>query len=122
MGSLNQRQEARLKRKIRIRIKTNGTQERPRLSVFRSARHIYAQIIDDITGRTLVSASSLEKTIKEQPKLESKIAMAVYVGKLVAQRAVESGIKKVVFDRNGFLYHGRVKAVSDGAREGGLDF
>ncbi|MDD2316024.1 MAG: 50S ribosomal protein L18 [Desulfobacterales bacterium] len=122
MGSLNQRQEARLKRKIRIRIKTSGTQERPRLSVFRSARHIYAQIIDDITGRTLVSASSLEKTIKEQPKLESKIAMAVYVGKLVAQRAVESGIKKVVFDRNGFLYHGRVKAVSDGAREGGLDF
>ncbi len=122
MGSLNQRQEARLKRKIRIRIKTNGTQERPRLSVFRSARHIYAQIIDDITGRTLVSASSLEKAIKEQPKLESKIAMAVYVGKLVAQRAVESGIKKVVFDRNGFLYHGRVKAVSDGAREGGLDF
>lgn len=122
MGSLNQRQEARLKRKIRIRIKTSGTQERPRLSVFRSARHIYAQIIDDITGRTLVSASSLEKPIKEQPKLESKIAMAVYVGKLVAQRAVESGIKKVVFDRNGFLYHGRVKAVSDGAREGGLDF
>jgi large subunit ribosomal protein L18 len=122
MGSLNQRQEARLKRKIRIRIKTSGTQERPRLSVFRSARHIYAQIIDDITGRTLVSASSLEKAIKEQPKLESKIAMAVYVGKLVAQRAVESGIKKVVFDRNGFLYHGRVKAVSDGAREGGLDF
>jgi large subunit ribosomal protein L18 len=122
MGSLNQRQEARLKRKIRIRIKTSGTQERPRLSVFRSARHIYAQIIDDITGRTLVSASSLEKAIKEQPKLESKIAMAVCVGKLVAQRAKESGIKKVVFDRNGFLYHGRVKAVSDGAREGGLDF
>jgi len=100
----------------------SGTQERPRLSVFRSARHIYAQIIDDITGRTLVSASSLEKGIKEQPKLESKIAMAVCVGKLVAQRAKESGIKKVVFDRNGFLYHGRVKAVSDGAREGGLDF
>jgi len=122
MGSQHQRQEARLKRKIRIRVKMSGTQERPRLSVFRSARHIYAQIIDDITGRTLVSASSLEKGIKEQPKLESKIAMAVCVGKLVAQRAKESGIKKVVFDRNGFLYHGRVKAVSDGAREGGLDF
>lgn len=122
MGSQHQRQEARLKRKIRIRVKMSGTQERPRLSVFRSARHIYAQIIDDITGRTLVSASSLEKAIKEQPKLESKIAMAVCVGKLVAQRAKESGIKKVVFDRNGFLYHGRVKAVSDGAREGGLDF
>jgi len=122
MGSQNQRQAARLKRKARIRIKMSGTQERPRLSVFRSARHIYAQIIDDITGRTLVSASSLDKAIKEQPRLESKIAMSVCVGKLVAQRAMESGIKKVVFDRNGFLYHGRVKAVSDGAREGGLDF
>jgi len=79
-------------------------------------------VIDDFLGKTLVSASSMEKLVKEQPKFESKIAMATYIGKLIAERAKENGISKVVFDRNGFLYHGRIKAVSDGAREGGLDF
>lgn len=122
MGSLNLKKKARLKRKVRIRKKISGFSERPRLTVFRSAKHIYVQVIDDFLGKTLVSASSTEKLVKEHPKFESKIAMAAYIGKLIAERAKENGISKVVFDRNGFLYHGRIKAVSDGAREGGLDF
>jgi large subunit ribosomal protein L18 len=122
MSSTNPRHLARTKRKARIRKKMIGTAERPRLSVFRSAKHVYAQIIDDRKGATLVTASSVEAGFKDQPKFESKIAAAGYIGKTVAQRALEKGIKKVVFDRNGFLYHGRVKAVSDGAREAGLDF
>lgn len=116
------KKEARLKRKKRIRKKITGTSERPRLSVFRSAKHIYAQIIDDIHGCTLASASSVEKSAKDNDTLESKIDMAKYIGKLVAERGLEKGVKQVVFDRNGFLYHGRVKAVSDGARDAGLDF
>jgi large subunit ribosomal protein L18 len=92
------------------------------MSVFRSAKHIYAQVIDDTKGKTLVSASSTEKTVKELPKFESKVALATQIGKLVAERALEAGIQKVVFDRNGFQYHGRVKAVSLGAREAGLTF
>lgn len=99
-----------------------GTDLRPRLSVFRSAKHIYAQVIDDTNGHTLAAASSVEKEVREHPKFENKKATAVYVGKLIAERALENGVKKVVFDRNGFLYHGRVKAVSDGAREAGLNF
>ena len=99
-----------------------GTPDRPRMSVFRSSRHIYAQIIDDTHSHTLVSVSSLEKAVKEQPKFEDKVSLAKYVGKLLGERAVEKGIQKVVFDRNGFLYHGRIKAVSIGAREAGLDF
>lgn len=83
---------------------------------------MYAQVIDDVSGTTLVAASSLEKTVKEQESLKGNVAMAQYIGKLVGERAVEKGIQKVVFDRNGFLYHGRVKAVSDGAREAGLKF
>lgn len=122
MGSLHLRKRSRLKRKKRIRKKIFGTQQRPRLSVFRSAKHIYAQIIDDTTGHTIVAASSLEQEVKSQPKFDNKVAMADYVGKLLGQRAVSKGVSKVVFDRNGFLYHGRVKAVSDGAREAGLDF
>ncbi len=122
MGSLNIRQKARLKRKKRIRKNLTGTSQRPRMSVFRSARHIYAQVIDDTAGTTLAAASSVEKTVKEQPKFDDKVALAKYVGKLLAERAVGQGIKKIVFDRNGFLYHGRVKALSDGAREAGLDF
>lgn len=113
---------ARAKRKTRIRKRITGTSERPRLTVFRSARHVYAQIVDDRGGSTLVAASSLEGAFKEQPKFDSKVAAAAFIGKLVAKRALEKGIKKVVFDRNGFLYHGRVKAISDGAREAGLDF
>ncbi len=122
MGSLNLRKKARLKRKKRIRKKISGTNEQPRLSVFRSSKHIYAQIIDDTKGHTLIAASSMGKRVIEQPKFENKIAMAKFVGKLLGKRATEKGINRVVFDRNGFLYHGRVKAVSDGAREAGLNF
>ncbi|MFZ1986614.1 MAG: 50S ribosomal protein L18 [Desulfatitalea sp.] len=122
MSATNPKEIARVKRKARIRKRMTGTPERPRLSVFRSAKHIYAQIIDDRGGSTLVTASSVEGAFKEQPKFATKVAAASFVGKLVAQRALEKGIKKVVFDRNGFLYHGRVKAISDGAREAGLDF
>jgi large subunit ribosomal protein L18 len=113
---------ARVRRKSRIRKKVMGTQDRPRLSVFRSARHIYAQIIDDTCGCTLVSASSQEKPLAASAAGKKKIDKAVMVGKLVAERAKAKGIAKVVFDRNGFLYHGRVKAVSAGAREAGLQF
>lgn len=122
MGTINKRSAARKQRKKRIRSRITGTSERPRLSVFRSAKHISAQIIDDINGCTLVSASSLDKSFSEQPKFENKVAAAVFIGKEVAARAKEKGIQRVVFDRNGFLYHGRIKAVSDGAREGGLEF
>jgi large subunit ribosomal protein L18 len=122
MGSSAARKQARIKRKKRIRKNIFGSKERLRLSVFRSSRYIYAQIIDDTCGDTIVAASSLEKAVKEQPKFDNKVAVANYVGKLLGERAVEKGLKKVVFDRNGFLYHGRVKAFSDGAREAGLDF
>jgi large subunit ribosomal protein L18 len=113
---------ARVRRKSRIRKKVWGTQERPRLSVFRSARHIYAQIIDDTCGCTLVAASSQEKSLAAAADSQKKVEKAVTVGRLVAERAKAKGIVKVVFDRNGFLYHGRVKAVSAGAREAGLQF
>jgi large subunit ribosomal protein L18 len=122
MGSLNLKKEARLKRQKRIRKKIRGTSARPRLTVFRSARHIYAQVIDDTSGRTLAAACSLEKTEKERTDSGRKSAVANRIGKLVAERAIANGVKCVVFDRNGFLYHGRVKAVSEGAREGGLEF
>ena len=122
MGSMNIRQHARLKRKKRIRKKIHGTPDRPRLSVFRSARHTYAQIIDDSQGRTLTTASTLDRQAKDAPKFESKVEAAKFVGKLLGERAREKGIKKIVFDRNGFLYHGRVKSLSEGAREAGLVF
>ena len=122
MSTTNPRTQARLKRKSRIRKKIHGTSERPRLSVFRSARHMYAQIVDDTAGVTVVAASSMDKAFKEQAAFDSKKAAAEFVGQLVAQRALDKGIKHVVFDRNGFLYHGRVKALSEGARKAGLDF
>lgn len=122
MGSMHIRKAMRLKRKRRIRTNVFGTPERPRLTVFRSAKHIYAQIIDDTKGETLASASTVEKDVREGGKFENKVAVANQIGKLLAERATEKGIKSVVFDRNGYLYHGRVKAVSDGAREVGLDF
>jgi large subunit ribosomal protein L18 len=122
MGATIEKKKIWLKRKNRIRKSINSTSERPRLSVYRSARHIYGQIVDDTTGTTIVAASSNEKAVKEQPVFESKVAKAVFTGKLLAQRAMDKGVKKVVFDRNGFLYHGRIKALSDGAREAGLDF
>ncbi len=99
-----------------------GTQDRPRLSVFRSTKHIYAQIIDDTKGTTLVAASTLDKDYKDAPVEGKKRDVAKAVGSLIGKRALDKGIKKVVFDRNGFLYHGRIKALSDGAREAGLEF
>jgi large subunit ribosomal protein L18 len=122
MAKTNLKIVSREKRKLRIRKKLSGTPECPRLSVFRSANHIYAQIIDDVAGSTVVSASSTEKDFKEKSALGKKSGVATYIGKLIAERAKTKGINKVVFDRNGFLYHGRIKAVSDGAREGGLVF
>ena len=122
MGSANRRKALRLKRKKRIRKKLSGTADRPRMAVFRSAKHIYSQIIDDTNGTTLVTASTTEKEVIENQKFENKTAAATYIGQLIAERATEKGIKSVVFDRNGFLYHGRIKAVSDGARKAGLDF
>lgn len=122
MGSTNAKKKIWLKRKVRVRKKIISNAERPRLTVFRSAKHIYGQIIDDINGKTIVAACSNEKTVKDQPAFDNKVAKAVFTGKLLAQRAMDKGVKKVVFDRNGFLYHGRIKAFSDGAREAGLDF
>jgi large subunit ribosomal protein L18 len=122
MATVNPRQQARLKRKRRIRKSILGTAERPRLTVFRSARHIYAQVVDDTRGHTLAAASSLDKTVAGDKEAKSKVDKATLVGKLVGQRAKENGVTKIVFDRNGFLYHGRIKAVSEGAREAGLTF
>ncbi len=122
MGTMNIRQAARLKRKKRIRKKIHGTPQRPRLSVFRSARHTYAQLIDDSTGRTLAAASTVDKEAKDAPKFENKVAAANFVGKLIGERALGKGIDKVIFDRNGYMYHGRVKSLSEAARKAGLDF
>jgi large subunit ribosomal protein L18 len=122
MGATEFKRLARIKRQRRIRKRIKGTSGRPRLCVFRSAKHIYAQIIDDSRGLTLVSASSTEPAIRKQDDADNKVAVATLIGKQIGQRAQEKGIKQVVFDRNGFLYHGRVKAVSDGAREAGLEF
>ena len=109
-------------RHLRVRKKVRGTAERPRLSVFRSLRHIHAQIIDDDRGHTLVSASSIEPEIREQVRGLTKTETARVVGRILAQRALERGITRVVFDRGGHKYHGRVKALADSAREGGLRF
>jgi len=112
----------RLRKHVRVRKKIKGTPERPRLNVFRSLKHIYAQVIDDSTGTTLVSASTLDGALKGTLKSGGNKEAAKAVGKLVAERALEKGIKKVVFDRGGYLYHGRVKELADAAREAGLDF
>jgi large subunit ribosomal protein L18 len=111
------------KRKMRNRknLKKNNA-GRPRLSVHRSGMHIYAQVIDDVAGRTLVAASTMEKDMKSAHKSGANVSAASAVGKLVAERAVKAGIKEVVFDRGAFLYHGRVKALAEGAREAGLQF
>lgn len=106
----------------RVRMKVSGTPERPRLSVYRSVGHIYTQIIEDGTGRTLVSASSVDKEVKKGLKGGGNIAAAKSVGKIIADRAKAAGISKVVFDRGGYKYHGRVKALADAAREAGLQF
>jgi large subunit ribosomal protein L18 len=113
----------RKRRQIRVRAQLAGTPERPRLNVFRSARHIYAQIIDDEVGHTLVAASTVEAETKGKITDENtKIDEAKLVGQTVAKRALDKGIKQVVFDRAGYLYHGRIKALADGAREAGLQF
>jgi large subunit ribosomal protein L18 len=113
-----QRNEIRQRVHFRIRQKMEGTTERPRLNVYRSLNHIYAQVIDDAKGETLVSASTLAAKVKAG----GNVAAAKEVGKMVAERAIEKGIKKVVFDRGGYLYHGRIKALADAAREAGLEF
>ena len=119
---LNPRHEARLKRKRRIRTRISGSAERPRLSVFRTSRHIYAQVIDDINGMTLAAASTLNPEIRQQERVKGKIENAKRVGKMVADITQAKGITHVVFDRNGFLYHGRVRALAMAAREAGLKF
>lgn len=118
--SMTNKAKIRLKKKVRLRKKLYGTTERPRLSVFRSARHIYAQLIDDATGKTLVEASSL--TAKVEGGGNGSKAAAKAIGVEIAKRALSKNVKAVVFDRNGFQYHGRIQALADGAREGGLQF
>lgn len=113
---------ARNRRKKRTRDKVQGTSARPRLSVFKSSRHIYAQIIDDSKGITLTAASTLSPELKGKKAKERKVNVAQWVGTLIAEKALGQRIKKVVFDRNGFLYHGRVKALAEAAREKGLEF
>ncbi len=113
----------RKRRHVRVRAKVSGTPQRPRLNVFRSSAHIYAQVIDDTRGHTVVAASDLEAAVKDRAgDGATKSARAKVVGQVVAERAKEAGVDAVVFDRGGFLYHGRVRAVADGAREGGLIF
>ena len=112
----------RTRRKRRIRKKVNGTTERPRLSVFRTARHIYAQVIDDTEGKTLAATSTLAKEVRDQVESVDKTGAAKLVGTAIAKACAEKGIEKVVFDRNGFIYHGRIRALAEAAREAGLSF
>ncbi len=114
--------ELRERRHRRLRGYLSGTPERPRLNVFRSGQHIYAQVIDDLAGHTLASASTIDTELRSNFDELKKVDQAHEVGKAVAQRAIAAGIKQVVFDRGGYKYHGRVKALADGAREGGLEF
>jgi large subunit ribosomal protein L18 len=118
----NPRLAARLKRKRRITRRVRGNSDRPRLNVFRTSRHIYAQVIDDAAGRTVAAASTLSPEIRGQEKAKGKIENSKRVGKLIAEKILAKGITKVVFDRNGFLYHGRVEALAAAAREAGLQF
>ena len=106
----------------RLRNRFSGTAERPRLAVFRSNNHMYAQIIDDTVGKTLVSASTLDKDVKAECEKTNNVEAAAYVGKVIAERAIEKGIKEVVYDRGGFIYQGKVQALADAAREAGLEF
>jgi large subunit ribosomal protein L18 len=122
MVSKESRSKVRAKKHMRIRNRFSGSAERPRLAVFRSNNHVYAQVIDDVNGTTLVSASTLEKDIKAELKNTDDIEAAMKVGDVVAKRALEKGIKAVVFDRGGYIYHGKVKALADAAREAGLEF
>ena len=116
------RSKVRAKKHLRIRNRFSGTAERPRLAVFRSNNHMYAQIIDDTVGKTLVSASTVQKEVKAEIEKTNDTDAAAYVGKVIAERALEAGIKTVVFDRGGFIYQGKVKALAEAAREAGLEF
>jgi large subunit ribosomal protein L18 len=122
MISKEDKNKARLKRHLRVRKKITGTSERPRLNIFRSSKHMYAQIIDDTKGVTLVSASTQDKELREQISNGGNVEAARKVGRLIAERAKAKGLEKVVFDRGGYLYHGRVQALADAAREAGLEF
>jgi large subunit ribosomal protein L18 len=119
------KEDRRQRIKFRLRKRTTGSSERPRLTVFRSVTHMYVQVVDDSNGKTIASASTVEPSLKGTMKKDAKggnIAGAKVIGKTIAERLLEKGVKQVVFDRNGFLYHGRVKAVADAAREAGLEF
>ena len=122
MVSKQSRSEVRRKKHYRLRNRFAGTAERPRLAVFRSNNHMYAQIIDDSVGHTLAAASTLEKEIKAELENTDTVEAAAYVGTVIAKRAIEKGIKEVVFDRGGFIYQGKVQALADAAREAGLEF
>ena len=122
MVNKKSRKEVRVKKHMRIRNRFSGTPERPRLAVFRSNNHMYAQIIDDTVGNTLVSASTLEKEVKAELTKTNNVDAAAYLGTVIGKRAVEKGITKVVFDRGGFIYHGKIAALAEAAREAGLEF
>ncbi|HAE80410.1 MAG: 50S ribosomal protein L18 [Clostridium sp.] len=122
MVSKKSRSEVRVKKHQRLRNRFSGTAERPRLAVFRSNDHMYAQIIDDVAGNTLCAASTAEKEVKAELEKTNNVAAAACVGTVIAKRALEKGIKQVVFDRGGYIYHGKVQALADAAREAGLDF
>jgi large subunit ribosomal protein L18 len=118
----NPKAVARGRRRDRVRARVRGTEQRPRLSVYRSDKHIYVQVVADTAGKTLLAVSTLSPDLRAQLKKTTDVAAAKQVGLLAARRCLEKGIAQIVFDRNGFLYHGRVRAVADGAREGGLKF
>ena len=122
MVSKESRQEVRVKKHLRIRNRFSGTAQRPRLAVFRSNNHMYAQIIDDTIGKTLVAASTTQKEVKAELEKTNNVDAAAYLGTVIGKKAVEAGIKEVVFDRGGFIYHGKIQALADAAREAGLEF
>ena len=122
MVSKKSRTEVRVKKHRRIRNHLSGTSQRPRLAVFRSNNHMYAQIIDDTVGKTLVSASTNQKEVKAELEKTNNVDAAAYIGTVIAKRAIEKGIKEVVFDRGGYIYQGKVQALADAAREAGLEF
>lgn len=122
MVNKESRQKVRIKKHKKIRNRFSGTPERPRLAVFRSNNHMYAQIIDDTVGNTLVAASTLEKDVKAELKKTNDVEAAAYLGTVIAKKAIDKGIKEVIFDRGGFIYQGKIQALADAAREAGLEF
>ena len=122
MVNKQSRTKVRLNKHRKLRNRFSGTAERPRLAVFRSNNHMYAQIIDDTVGNTLAAASTLDKDVKAELKKTNDVDAAAYLGKVIAKKAIDKGIKNVVFDRGGFIYQGKIKALADAAREAGLEF